>query len=282
MRLAASLGLLVTLCACRTPDKPVAPAPRPGAAAAKPPAVAADPCRGGELTVDLTAPEPDGPVATLRIDREGEGLARPERATCVHIGGQRIRLAPGERRHFSIRADPEALQHLAVGGLRLLAHVAAGDEWFLGDHPCFFWQLSGPRTDPWFAAPPLAYCSSRASRPCRPGFVRASPPRPVHDELCGSTEEIRRCAAVAVVRFAGPRPPAPREPPDEGISLAELARAGRVEIQPRDCGFFQLATATEVVGLAVGVGERWRLSLDGDGALQGVLEPATGRARPRR
>ena len=75
----------MTLWACRTPEKPVAPAPRPRAAAAKPPAVAEDPCRGGELTVDLTAPEPDGPVATLRIDREGEGLARPERATHLSL-----------------------------------------------------------------------------------------------------------------------------------------------------------------------------------------------------
>jgi hypothetical protein len=115
----------------------------------------------------------------------------------------------------------------------------------------------------------LAVCLRAAA--CRRGFFHPSPPRPVTDDLCGRTDEIRRCAAAARVSFAG-SPPAPPASPtaDDAVSLRDLARAP-VEVAPRDCGFFQVATASEVVRLAVGVGERWRLFLDDSGRLQGEM-----------
>jgi hypothetical protein len=236
-------ALLLCVAACRP-----APAPGPGlqrlAHASRPPANA---CRGTELSIDLPAPLPGGPSATIEIDRKGEGMAIAERATCVRIGGQELRLEPGEKRQLAIRADPRALQRLAVGGRPLLAHVAPGDDWMFLDHPCYSWQLAGPRTDPWFAPAPLAYCTRTGRQECRRGFFHPAPPRPVQDDICGDTEEIRRCAAAAEVRFAG------------------TTR----QVAPRDCGFFELETGTESVGLVVGTGEKWRLFLDASGRLQG-------------
>lgn len=237
MRAAIALCALALACHSRPAERA---APRQAAG-----------CRGGELSVDLPAPTRGGPSATLTIDRKGEGMAIAERATCVHIGGRQVRLAAGERRRFAIRADPRALQRLAIGG-PLLAHIAPGDDWMLLDQPCFFWQLAGPRTDLWFAPAPFAYCARSESEQCRPGFVHPSPPRPVQDEICGDTEVIRRCAATAEVHFAG------------------VTR----HIAPRDCGFEEVTTASEQVGLVVGFGERWHLSLDRAGRLQGEVSEA--------
>jgi len=240
-------ALLCCLAACR-------PAPAPAAASAPVPSSrpAATDCRDTELPVDLPAPAPGGPSAIITIDRDGEGMAIAERATCVRIGGEEIRLAAGEKRQFAIRADRRVLQRLAVGGRPLLAHVAPADEWLLLDHPCFSWELAGPRTDPWFAAAPLAYCAKSGRAKCRPGYFHPAPPRPAQDEICGDTEEIRRCAAAAVVRYRGKTR----------------------HIAPGNCGFFDLETPNETVGLVVGIGERWRLFLDASGHVQGENQEA--------
>jgi len=237
-------ALLLCLAACRPA---AAPAPAPRAVPAHASRSTDEACRGTEMPIDLPAPLPGGPTATLEVDRDGEGMAIEERATCVRIGGHRVRVARGEKRRFSIGADPRVLQRVAVGGRPLLAHVAPGDDWMFLDHPCYSWQLAGPRTDPWSAPAPLAYCTRTGRQDCRRGFFHPAPPRPAEDEICGDTEQIRRCAAAAEVRFAG------------------TTR----HIEPRDCGFFELETAAETVGLVVGVGEKWRLFLDGSGRLQG-------------
>lgn len=257
-------ALLVFAC-----EHPRAPAPAAPSAPSVPPVPRTLTCQG--LTIELEAPDANAPSATLTIRREGEGMAPHERGTCVRIGERVVRLAPGERGTFTLRADARRLQRIMIGGKPLLASIRPGDAWQLGDQPCFGWDLSGPRSDPWSAASPLAYCAKHESEPCRSGFYHASPPRPVKDELCGSTEqEIKRCAAAAEIRFASASPPAaPTAIPEDAMSITELAASRHVQVEARSCGFLQIATAAETVWLATGVGETWQLSLDPAGHVQG-------------
>jgi hypothetical protein len=191
---------------------------------------------------------------------------------CLVRGAEVERVPRGERREVAIRADARVLQRIVVGKRPHLIAVPPGAAITLGDNPCFFYELSGPSTDPWFAPKPIAYCA-RSGRDCRAGYFHPSPPRPVEDDLCGKTDVIRRCVAKAEIRLTGTPAPAPARTTDDddAIPIAELAGGAPLRLVPRTCGFSTLDTGREEVALVVGAGEHWSLTIDAAGTLSGEL-----------
>jgi len=222
---------------------------------------AVDECKTAALTLDVTPPAPNGPRATFSFTWQGEGSGARSKMICMTAGKDRQLVARGEHREIAIRADAHELQRIVVDGRPHLMYVPEGSTITLADNPCFFYELSGPNTDVWSVDKSRAYCA-KPGAPCKRGYVRASPPRPVRDELCGPTEtEIRRCVAEGEVRLAA-TPASASKHDDDHLSLAELANG--VRLSPRDCGFAMVDTARETVALAIGSGEHWLLNLDGD------------------
>ena len=265
VRYILAIGVVV---GCHSPEPPAPPARPPARAVAAAP----DRCTDAALHLALSAPDPGGPRATFTVSWEGQGTGEKSRVICLDVGGQ-IQLVPrGERRSVAIRAHATELQRILVDRRPHLAAVPPGADIMLGDNPCFFYELSGPRTDGWFVDAPIAYCAERGKR-CRPGFARAQPPRPVVDDLCGPTEKvILRCVEEAEVRIDPPRSAGPA--PEGEIDLAEpmpigVLTRGPLRLSPSSCGFATLDTGAEKVALVVGAGERWTLALDADRRLSG-------------
>jgi hypothetical protein len=243
----------------------------PAASPASPGAV--DPCAGTAIRFEVTPPEAGHPTATFSFRWRGEGHSGRTKPICLVRGAEVERVPRGEQREVVIRADPRALQRIVVGTRPHLIAVPPGAAITLGDNPCFFYELSGPNTDPWFAPRSTAYCAGKG-RDCRAGYFRPSPPRPVHDELCGDTQVIRRCVAEAEIRFAGTPPHTPARATDEdAIPIAQLAGGAPLRLATRTCGFSMLDTGHEVIALVVGAGERWSLTIDAAGTLSGDLMP---------
>lgn len=245
-----------------TPADPVSPAFGAGG----------NPCADTAIRFEVTPPRAGAPSATFAFSWQGEGHGSAAKTVCLVRGTEVERVPRGERREVAINADAHKLQRIVVGTRSHLIAVPPGATITLGDNPCFFYELSGPNTDAWFVPAPIAYCS-RKNEDCRTGFFRPSPPRPVHDEMCGDTEVIRRCVAEAEIRLAGtPQPVSARnDAADDTISIAQLAGGAPVRLAPRTCGFSMLDTGHEVVALVVGAGERWSLTIDAGGTLTGEL-----------
>ncbi len=247
------------------------PAPSPPSPASPPSSAAADPCAGTAIRFEVTPPAAGDPTATFAFSWTGEGSGSPGKTVCLVRGGEVERVPRGERREVAIRADARVLQRIVVGKRPHLIAVPPGAALTLRDNPCFFYELSGPSTDPWFAPKPIAYCA-KGGRDCRAGYFHPSPPRPVADDLCGKTDVIRRCVAKAEIRLTGAPTSAPRaSQDDDAIPIAALAGGAPLQLVPRTCGFATLDTGREEVALVVGAGERWSLAIDAAGALSGEL-----------
>jgi hypothetical protein len=248
-------------------------APAPPASAARPPSAAlVDPCADSAIRFEVTPPAAGDPTATFAFRWKGEGYGSSAKTICLVRGAEVEHVPRGEHREVAIRADTRALQRIVVGKRQHLIAVPPGADITLGDNPCFFYELSGPSTDPWFAPKPIAYCAQRG-RACRAGYFHPAPPRPVEDDLCGKTDVIRRCVAEAEIRLTGTPAPAPTTPDDDVIDIAELAGGAPLRLAPRTCGFSTLDTGREQVALVVGAGERWSLTIDASGSLSGELIP---------
>ena len=220
-----------------------------------------DECKTAALKLDVTPPAPGGPRATFSFTWQGEGTGERSKLICVTAGKDTQLVPRGKHRELAIRADAHELQRITIDGRPHLIFVPPGANIVLGDNPCFFYELSGPNTDAWFVDKSRAYCA-KPGVACKRGYVRASPPRPVEDDLCGPTEkEILRCVAEGEVRLAAQNAPTTKTD-DEHFSLAELAKG--VRLSPRDCGFAMVDTGREQVALAIGSGERWLLTLAGN------------------
>jgi hypothetical protein len=228
------------------------------------------------MRIEISPPGRGYPAATFRFAWEGAGSGSPSRVICLVSGDQAELVPRGERRSVPIRAHARELQRIVVDGTPHLVAIPPGETIGLDDNPCFFYEMYGPRTDPWFVDPPHAYCSA-VGEPCRAGYFRASPPRPVEDPLCGPTDpDIRRCVADAEVRVAsvpGVTPSAPAtDDADEPIPVAALAGRDALRLAPSTCGFTAIATGTETAALVVGAGEQWSLTVDPTGRLSGTVE----------
>jgi hypothetical protein len=201
--------MVLTACSA-SPETTIAPGAATTTAPAAPAAssAAAAPCADAAIRFEVTPPEAGGPTATFSFRWRGEGHSSQAKPICLVHGDEVGRVPRGEHREVAIRADARRLQRIVVDGRPHLIAVPPGAKIILGDNPCFFYELSGPNTDPWFAPKPIAYCA-RSGQACRAGYFRPDPPRPVQDELCGDTEVIRRCVAEAEVRLAGTPPPGP-------------------------------------------------------------------------
>lgn len=256
-----------------SPPAPTASTP-PGPAAPPPRAAAVDPCADTAIRFEVTPPAAGDPTATFAFRWRGEGYGGSGKPICLVRGAEVERVPRGEQREVAIRADARALQRIVVGRRAHLIAVPPGAAITLGDNPCFFYELSGPSTDPWFVPKPVAYCA-RGGRACRAGYFHPAPPRPVEDDLCGKTDVIRRCVAEAELRLTGTPAPAatPSSDSDDAIPIAELAGGAPLRLAPRTCGFATLDTGREQVALVVGAGERWSLTIDDAGTLSGELSP---------
>jgi len=226
------------------------------------------------MRVELAAPEPSGPRAKLTFKWQGEGTGEKSKVICVVVGKDEQLVPRGERRSVVVRSHATELQRIVIDDRPHLISIPSGAEISLNDNPCFFYELSGPNTDAWFVDRSRAYCAP-AGKACKPGFVRAAPPRPVTDELCGSTEKaIRRCVEEGEVRLASGKESRRTPTPDfdAAIPVATLAD-GPLRLAPRTCGFAMLDSGKEQVALVIGVGERWSLTVDADRRVSGVLLP---------
>lgn len=225
------------------------------------PVAAVDECKTAALKLAVAPPLPGGPRASFSFTWRGEGTGERSRFVCVTAGSEQQLVRRGEHHELAIRADAHELQRIVVDGRPHLLYVPPGSEIVLGDNPCFFYELSGPHTYAWALDGSRAYCA-KPGAPCKQGYVRPGGPRPVQDELCGSTEhEIRRCVSEGEVRLEARDAPATRSS-DDHLSLADLVKG--VRLSPRDCGFALVDTGREEVALVIGSGEHWLLAIDDD------------------
>jgi hypothetical protein len=233
-------------------------------------------CAAAALRLEVTPPSTDDAIATFTFRWDGQGSGAASRFVCL-VRGDEVELVPrGKKREVTIRAHATELQRIVVYARPHLIAVVPGAAIALFDDPCYGYELTGPLTDPWFVPAPIAYCAPSGAA-CKDGFSRAEPPRPIEDDLCGSTEhEIRRCAADAVVGLATGAPPRPAKPPADDpydpMSLATFTAAAPLLVAPRRCGYYSIDTGHEKAALVVGAGERWSLRVDDDGHLAGTFE----------
>lgn len=183
------------------------------------------------FVVEVAAPAPGAPSATLHVRRRGEGMRAQDRWTCVRRGSDETLLGPGQALELPIAADARALQRMTVGEREVLVVVEPGGRLSLRDQPCFDWALTAPWLDPFGFEAPQAYCAAPGAE-CREGFAKAGPPGPVRDPLCEAHhpdgDSSRRCVEEARVTVKGKQPVRL----DEGKGPVELAPRTTARVSP--------------------------------------------------
>jgi hypothetical protein len=253
----------------------------------EPPSSPPDPltlCDSSWWALTLPVPSEDGPHARLHVrDNPGHSYRRGEpEPLCVRWGDGPWELAePGM---LKIAADPTRLQRWLIGKYPILLHVPPDDEIAVRFHPCMNWQFRGVRFDPDRQEDPKSCCGHEG---CLAGYERRES---FDDPLCPDTlelNEMTRCTKLAVVQIVDDRTRQKRVRPigegnlpeelyteilDEGGLPVERIKPGTALWQSTDACVRQRAfTATDSVGLILGIGERWRIWVGDDDKLTGEL-----------
>lgn len=227
--------------------------------------VTATPCPQHSLLVRAAAPEPGGPIATLVIERRGDGMR--EKATCLRVGETSALLAPGEEVRVNVAADAEKFTRITVGASDVLLPVEPGGTVELGDHPCFGWAFTSAWLDPFGVDGSHAYCRAPDAT-CKEGYTAAGPPGPVQDALCADTRDDhseRRCVRNATLRFVAPGL-ALRETGDEAGTPVPAGSSVEVgpSLMPARCDLPELVAGADRVLVAAPAGGRLEVQRHGE------------------
>lgn len=276
-------ALALTLSACRrdapppaAPTEAPAPASAPTEVSAEAPAEPAPPCEDA-VKIELSAPDADHRAS---FEVRPSLLEHPNAPECyvARIGDREVALAPGEP--VAIGAHPTELQRLQIGHQAVLLHVPPGQAVAIGAHPCFGWEFVSPALQIESADAQVASCTP-AGRECPPER-EAVTTRLAVDPLCPEElegQDTQRCVSPTLVQL---------DPPGAWTEGATLAPVGAVaeedaepvpgpmqppaRLLPRSCGFVAARTRADRVGLAVGFGQRWRLTIDPGGRISGYID----------
>ncbi len=214
-------------------------------------------------------PPPQDAVATLRVHRQGQGMDPALAPTTVSAGDTVITVPSGETAQVRFGVNPDALERLQIADHSVLIEVPEDARLDLRDDPCCGWRLSTPWLDPNQAQDDVATCVSEDAD-CPAGMAPAPGPALAQDPLCGQIPDGRRCVRPARVRFDGVSGGSLHFSDPDGTLIDQPVTPGLVvDMPPMGCGLPTLTTSTGTVALAAGPGERWRITIDTQGAVTG-------------
>lgn len=247
-----------------------------------------EPCPAGTVQVHVGVPSVGDvaarETATVRVIA-GAG------ALCV-LGERTAVVPPGSTLDVRVHASSAELQRIQVGTQVSLLRLPPGRTVVLKEDPTSGWRIEAPWLDPWNATASDALCARDPSRagalPCRDGFSPTSGPDA--DPLCRGATTRARCVRSALVRlvrrgsgnFPTDRPLAlcRLPPPGSALALRNLRRWCEVHTTIDHCADGAACPGLEVdtghgrARLLVGYGERWTVTFDDTGDVDGVAEPA--------
>lgn len=215
-------------------------------------------------------PPPQDVAAILRVHRDGQGMDPTLASTTVSAGDSRITVPPGDSAQVRFGLGADALERLQIGGRDVLIEVPEGAVLDLRDDPCAGWALGAPWLDPNKAQDDVATCVSEDS-PCPAGMAPAPGPALALDPLCPQDPYGQRCVLPARVRFDGESGGTLHFSDAQGTLIDQPVSPGDVvDLPPMGCGLPTLTTTAGPVGLAPGPGERWQITIDAQGAVDGA------------
>lgn len=266
------LALAIAVVAGCTP-RPTPPPTTPSAVG-----TATAECRGATVAISPATDEDlrTGTWATLRASFAGDGMGTDAEWTCLDDGIHRTSThGPITAR---IHASADQLQRIRVHDGAILMSVRPGGEVDIDYHPCMNWTLTALWLDSESVIDTPDAVAVERSAACPPGFVEGGELRSAADPRCRDAAgecAWRRCVRASTIEVDDPTVAAGLHFVDslDGTRIDPPIVAGTpIELAPHGdfcAGFANLATWTEIVQLAPGVGERWTLRAGDDGRLYG-------------